>query len=42
MFNAAQKPWNSLFVAVTYVAVAVSGILMLFHIKLPGVLYIPQ
>ncbi|MFT5726627.1 MAG: hypothetical protein ACI8PB_000748 [Desulforhopalus sp.] len=42
MFNAAQKPWNSPFVAVTYAAVAVSGILMLFHIKLPGVLHIRQ
>ncbi len=42
MFNSAQKPWISPFVATTYAAVAVSGILMLFHIKFPGVLRIHQ
>ncbi|MFT5729320.1 MAG: hypothetical protein ACI8PB_003485 [Desulforhopalus sp.] len=42
MFNSTQKPWISPFVAVTYTAVAVSGILMLLHIKFPGVLHIHQ
>ena len=42
MFNSTQKPWISPFVAVTYIAVAVSGILMLFHIKFPGTLHIHQ
>lgn len=42
MLNSAQKPWISPFVAVTYTAVAVSGLLMLFHIKFPGVLHLHQ
>jgi len=42
MFNSGQKPWVSPFVAVTYATVAVSGVLMLFHIKFPGVLHIHQ
>lgn len=37
MKNYAQKPWLSPFVAVTYVAVAITGILMLLHVKAPGV-----
>jgi len=32
-----QKSWISPFVAVTFVAVAVTGILLLFHLKLPSV-----
>jgi hypothetical protein len=42
MFNSRQKAWISPFVAVTYAAVALSGILMLFHLKLPGVQDIHQ
>ncbi|MFT5699651.1 MAG: hypothetical protein ACI8ZB_002512 [Desulforhopalus sp.] len=42
MLNSTHKPCISPFVAVTYAAVAVSGILMLFHIKLQGVHTIHQ
>lgn len=42
MLNSKQKPWISPFVAVTYAVVAVSGILMLFHIRLQGVHSIHQ
>jgi hypothetical protein len=42
MFNSRQKLWVSPFVAVTYVTVAVSGFLMLFHITFTGVQHIHQ
>lgn len=42
MSSLAEKSWVSPFVVVTYAAVAVSGILMLFHINLSGVQHIHQ
>lgn len=37
-----QKSWASPFIAVTFVAVSITGILMMFHLKLPGVYPIHQ
>lgn len=36
MSNTAQKSWLSPFVAITYLAVSITGVLMLFHLKMPG------
>ena len=36
MTTHAQRSWLSPFVAITFIAVSLTGILMLFHIRLPG------
>ncbi len=36
MFKPTQKSWISPFLFVTYIATSITGILMLFHIKFPG------
>ena len=36
MISSTQKPWLSPFLAVTWFAVSVTGILMLFHLKFSG------
>lgn len=36
MFKPTQKSWLSPFLMITYIATSLTGILMLFHIKFPG------
>lgn len=36
MFKPTQKSWLSPFLMITYIATSATGILMLFHIKFPG------
>lgn len=42
MMKHEQKSWVSPFIAVTFVAVSLTGVLMMFHLKLPGVYPIHQ
>ncbi len=42
MSNRAKRLWVSPFVAVTYVTVACTGLLLLFHLKFPGVYSLHQ
>jgi membrane associated rhomboid family serine protease len=42
MLHSSQKAWVSPFMAVTYFAVALTGIILLFHAKFPGVQQIHQ
>lgn len=37
MIKPAQRSWISPLVAITYIAISVTGILMLFHIRVPGI-----
>ncbi|WP_165313955.1 DUF4405 domain-containing protein [Vibrio ziniensis] len=36
MFKPTQKSWLSPFLMITYIATSITGVLMLFHIKFPG------